>query len=109
MSSAKRCHPEDSSRVRDFDTVPVDSERLFLNEAKANPERRVLKAFIDRYRDVLDFFPEYADRSIVPTFGGCWSLPESGVELLTANGSYAVALAEERLLAILNFESVRRS
>lgn len=106
MPRVRRRHPRDGSRMREFDIIAVDETRLFLNETKSYPKMEYVRRFVDNYTDVLDFFPEYADRRIVPIFSSL-DLPDAVVDYLSAHACYAVAMGEEHL-DVLNFEEVER-
>jgi hypothetical protein len=106
MPRPRRRDPNERSRMREFDIIAVDDVHLFINETKSRPSVASAQAFIENHRDVLTFFPAYADLTIVPMYSAL-SLPSEVVEVLSKNGCYAVAPGDEHL-EVLNFEDVQR-
>ena len=104
MPSVQRQHPNDKSRMREFDIVAVDATRVFVNETKSKPTIAAAERFVESHREVLEFFPEYADRQVVPFFSALF-LPSLIVDFLSQNGCYALALGDEHL-EMLNFDAV---
>jgi hypothetical protein len=105
MPRVKRRHPRDRSRRREFDIVAVDAESLFLNETKSTPRMQYVEEFVQTYGEVREYFPEYAEKALVPIFSSLY-LDEESVAALTANGCYAMTMGEDHL-DIVNFEAVR--
>jgi hypothetical protein len=104
MPRVKRRHPRDRSRRREFDIVAVDAERLFLNETKSTPRMQYVEEFVRTYGEVREYFPEYAEKVLVPIFSSFY-LDEESVAVLTAHGCYAMTMGEDHL-DIVNFEAV---
>ena len=104
MPGVRRRHPGDPSRVREFDIVAVDDTRLFLNETKASPRMNYAEDFVARRHEVFEYFPEYADRELVPFFSAL-SIPQDVAAYLTAHRCYALTMGDEHLV-IVNFDEV---
>jgi hypothetical protein len=104
MIRVRKRHPQDSSRRREFDLIAYDRTRLFLNETKSNPKREYVEEFCANHTEVFEYFPEYADKELVPIFSSL-QIPEEHVEYLSEHGCYAMTMGEEHP-AILNFEAV---
>ncbi len=104
MRGVRRRHPQDPSRRREFDIIAVDSTRLFLNETKASSRMNYAQDFVATYREVLEYFPEYADRELVPFFSAL-TISDDVAAYLTAHGCYALTLGDEHLV-IINFDQI---
>lgn len=60
--------------------------------------------FVATYREVLEYFPEYADRELVPFFSAL-TISDDVAAYLTAHGCYALTLGDEHLV-IINFDQI---
>lgn len=104
MMRARRKHPTDPSRRREFDVIAVTPALLLVNETKSRPRRESILEFAESFGDVTEFFPEYADRRLVPVLSAL-HLDEEIITLLTDRGIYAMTMSEDSM-ELRNFEAV---
>jgi len=100
----RQVRSRDRSRRREFDVIAVCRERVVLVEVKATVRTEYVDEFIQVLKDVGDFFPQYADKPIIPVFASLY-LGEDVVSYLTRYGIYALAMGEETM-ELVNFERV---
>ena len=91
-----RKHPHDRGREREFDIVATDASRFFLNETKSNPRMQYAKEFVESLDEVLEYFPEFGDRTLVPILSSL-SLPTPVIDYLSAHRCYAMMMGEEHM------------
>ncbi len=104
MVRARRKHPTDPSRRREFDVIAVTPALLLVNETKSRPRRESILEFAESFGEVAEFFPEYADRRVVPVLSAL-HLDEELITLLTDRGIYAMTMSEDSM-ELRNFEAV---
>lgn len=104
MLRPKRKHPTDPSRRREFDMIAVTPAYLFLNETKSRLRREDITVFAETHLEVIDFFPEYADRTVVPIFGAL-HLDDELISLLTTHKIYALTLADDTM-DLRNYDAI---
>ncbi len=100
----RQVRSRDRSRRREFDVIAVCGERVALVEVKATVRAEYIDEFIQVLKDVGDFFPQYADKLIVPVFASLY-LGEDVVNDLTRRKIYALAMGEETM-EVVNFEQI---
>ena len=100
-----RKHPHDRGREREFDIVATDASRFFLNETKSNPRMEYAKEFVESLDEVLEYFPEFGDRTLVPILSSL-SLPTAVFDYLSAHDCYAMMMGEEHI-EIVNSDRVK--
>ena len=105
--SKTRLDDEGRPKSRDYDAFYVGEYAIMLNETKATPRPEYARDFVEFLRsgEFLLYFPEYADRPIVPVFSSLY-LPAELVTFLTRHGIYAVGMGDEAM-QVLNLEQVR--
>ncbi|MEE4357577.1 MAG: hypothetical protein V2I97_14020 [Desulfococcaceae bacterium] len=94
----------DKSRQKEFDIVATSENYFFLNETKATPRPEYAKEFKESLVHVPDFFPEYADKKLVPIFSSLNMHPDI-VTYLSRNGIYAMIMKDDTM-DLLNFDEV---
>lgn len=94
----------DKSRQKEFDIVAASENYFFLNETKATPRPEYAKEFKESLGHVPDFFPEYADKKLIPIFSSLNMHPDI-VTYLSRNGIYAMIMKDDTM-DLLNFEEV---
>jgi hypothetical protein len=104
MVRARRKHPTDPSRRREFDVIAVTPSLLLVNETKSRPRRESILEFADSFGEVTEYFPEYADRTVVPVLSAL-HLDEELIDLLTDRGIYAMTMSDDSM-ELRNFEAV---
>ncbi|TVR75080.1 MAG: hypothetical protein EA427_00470 [Spirochaetaceae bacterium] len=104
MIRPRKKHPQDPTRRREFDVIAVSPDTVFVNETKTRIRPEDVTAFAENYREVLEYFPEYAGRRVVPIMSSL-SLAEEVTSLLTRHGIYAMAMSEDTM-DLLNFDAL---
>lgn len=102
----KRRNTKDRSKSREFDVVASWDDNVIINETKSNPRIEYINEFIEVLKEILDYFPEYRDKKIIPIFSSLY-ISEDIVEHLTKKKIYAMAMKEDTM-DILNFEKIKR-
>ena len=104
MVRVRKKHPSKPDKRREFDVIAVTPDTLFLNETKSTPRMDYLESFAGNYREVFEYFPEYAHLAIVPIFSSLF-LPQEGIEYLTSRGIYAMMMSDTSM-DLVNFKEV---
>lgn len=99
----RKKHPSEPNRRREFDMIAVTPDRLFVDETKSSPKRSDIEQFAQSFREVVEFFPEYADREVIPIFSALY-LPQELVDLATEHAVYAMSLDDS--VDLLNYDAV---
>lgn len=95
------------AREREFDTIAVSDEYLFINETKSTPKPEYASEFRDSLKEIPDFFPtECAGKKLIPIFSS-FSIPRDVLRFLSKSGIYAMELTGE-MMDIVNFGEVER-
>jgi len=99
--------PGDRSKRREFDFLYVGRDAVLLNETKSTARPQYAKDFVDFLRsgEFVLYFPQCADRPLVPVFSSLY-VPDEVVAYLTKHGVYALGMGDEAM-AVLNLEEVR--
>jgi hypothetical protein len=97
----KKRHAMDKSRRREFDVVAMANSYLFINETKVEGRSDYVDQFVKALTEWQAYFPEYADKTLVPIFGSLY-LGEDVVNYLTKQKIYAMAMKEDGM-ALLNY------
>jgi hypothetical protein len=92
----RRRHPHDRSRSREFDAIVVSDDTVFVNETKSTVRPTDIERFAESYREVLEYFPEYADYTVVPIMSSLYIPPETVAEL-TKRRIFAMAMGEDNM------------
>ncbi|MEE4356852.1 MAG: OmpH family outer membrane protein [Desulfococcaceae bacterium] len=101
---ARKRSSSDPSRIKEFDGIAVSERYFFVNETKSNPKPEYAKEFVESLPEIPDFFPEYADRKLIPVFSSLYIPPEV-VKYLSRNGVYAMGMRDDGM-DLLNFDEV---
>ena len=97
----KKRHAIDKSLLREFDVIAVSEKYFLLDETKSTPKIDYINDFIETLPHVMEYFPEYNDRILLPIFSSLY-LPPQIVEYLSAHKIYALGMSDETM-DILNF------
>jgi len=97
----------DGQARREFDAFFVGTQAVMLNETKTTARPEYATAFIEFLRDweFALYFPEYANKPMVPVFSSL-HIPPDLVAYLTKHNIYAVAMSDDTM-RVLNLEQVR--
>ena len=92
----RKRHPLDLERRREFDVIAVAGNTVFLNETKSRLRQQDIVAFAENHREIVEYFPEYANHTIVPIMSSLY-LTVDLVALLTRHGIYALAMSNDTM------------
>lgn len=92
----RRRHPTYRSQIREFDAIIVTEDSVFLNETKATVRRDDIERFAVNYHEILEYFPEYADYTVIPIISSLF-IPDDLVVVLTERGIFAMGMGEENM------------
>lgn len=92
----KRRHPTDRSRSREFDGIIVTDDMVLINETKSTLRIADIDKFAADYREVIEYFPEYADHTVVPVMSSLYIAPDI-VSALTERGIFALGMGDENM------------
>ena len=94
----------DCSKRREFDVIAVGEDAVIINETKSKTRIGYVDDFIELLDQVFDYFPEYAEKKIIPIFASLY-LDESVINYLTQNRIYAMTMGGETM-EIVNFQQM---
>jgi hypothetical protein len=100
----RRMQPGKPDVVREFDVIAVADDKFLVNETKSTPRSDYLERFVETMPEVFDYFPEHADKTLIPVFSSL-SIPAEAVAYLTKHGVYAMAMTGDTM-DLLNFEQI---
>jgi hypothetical protein len=89
-------HPQDPSRVREFDYIYVTRRGWIVVESKHDAKLKDVDAFREMLAEVKDYFPQYASLALQPVFAGL-SVPDHIVKYCTHHRIYALGLGPETM------------
>jgi len=98
-------HPQESSRMREFDYVYAAKKGWVVVESKNDPKLKDVDEFRELLTEVKDYFPQYAALPLYPVFASLY-LPDHVVKYCTRHGIYALGMGAETM-QILNLDEVR--
>ncbi len=104
---ARKKSSSDPSRIREFDGIAVSEKYFFVNETKSNPKPEYAAEFAESIGEIWDFFPEYADRKLIPVFSSLY-IPAEVVKYLSLHRVYAMGMKDDSM-DLLNFEEVEKT
>lgn len=106
MVRPRRRHPGIPDKRREFDVIAITTDTLYVNETKATMRHEYIDSFADTYLEVLDYFPEYGGRDVVPIMSSLY-LELDMVEHITRCGMYALQMSDDSMDCV-NFEALAR-
>ncbi|MCW5556374.1 MAG: hypothetical protein KIT22_00770 [Verrucomicrobiae bacterium] len=92
----KRKHPADASRMIELDLLVAGESHLLVGEAKSSPTVEKANAFLEKVREVPDYFPEYAGHTVLPLLASI-SFDPSLVAYLSRRRIYALGFGDETM------------
>jgi hypothetical protein len=104
MTRRRKRHPSDRSRVREFDVIAVAGNRVFVNETKSSLRMEDVARFAESYRELVEFYPEYADYQLIP-FVASLSIDQEVIDFCTSRGIYAMQMGDSTM-DVANFQGV---
>ncbi len=93
----------DRSKRQEFDVIAIGDNQFIINETKLKPKPDHVNDFVELLGQVEEYFPEHADKTIVPIFASMY-IDQSIVNYLTQNQIYA--MMGDETMNIVNFEEV---
>lgn len=95
---------KDRSKRREFDVIVVAGETVILNETKSTATVEYINHFLDVLPEVLDYFPEYQGKTIIPVFASLY-MREDLIAYLTKHQVYAMTMGDETM-ELVNFQEL---
>jgi hypothetical protein len=89
-------HPEDRSRMREFDYVYATRRGWILVESKTDPKLKDVDTFLEMIAEAKEYFPQYASLPLQPVFAAL-NVPEHVVKYCTRHRIYALGLGPETM------------
>ena len=93
----------DRSKRQEFDVIATGDDKFIINETKLKPKSDHVNDFVELLGQVEEYFPEHADKTIIPIFASLY-IDQSIVNYLTQNQIYA--MIGDETMNIVNFERV---
>jgi len=90
-------HKKEPSKLREFDVIAICGKYVIINETKSTVRIDYINQFIEVLPEITVYFPEYADKIIVPIFSSL-SLNQDMVNYLSKHQIYAMAMGEETMV-----------
>jgi hypothetical protein len=89
-------HPQDPSRMREYDYLYATRRGWIIVESKNDPKLKDVDAFREMLAEVKDYFPQYAALPLHPIFAAL-SVPDHLVKYCTRHRIYALGLGPETM------------
>jgi len=89
-------HPQDPSRMREFDYIYATRKGWIVVESKNDPKLKDVDAFRELLAEVREYFPQYASLPLYPVFASL-SVPDHVVKYCTRHRIYALGLGPETM------------
>jgi hypothetical protein len=89
-------HPQDRSRLREFDYIYATDQGWIVVESKHDPKLKDVDAFRELLAEAKDYFPQYAALPLYPVFAAL-SVPDHVVQYCTRHRIFALGLGPETM------------
>ena len=89
-------HPQDPSRMREFDYLYAARHGWLIVESKNDPKLKDVDAFRESLAEAKEYFPQYASLPLYPVFAAL-SVPDHVVKYCTRHRIYALGLGPETM------------
>jgi hypothetical protein len=89
-------HPQDKSRMREFDYIYATRQGWIVVESKNDPKLKDVESFCQMLAEVKEYFPQYASLPLFPIFASL-SVPDHVVKYCTRHRIYALGLAPDTM------------
>ncbi len=96
----RRIHPEDGSRMKEFDVIAVCGDYVMVNETKSKPEPSNIPELLETIREFREYFPEYKDKKIIGSLATLFA-DESLIKYASREGILILAIGDE-LMDVMN-------
>jgi hypothetical protein len=97
-------HPEDASRIQEFDYVYATRTGWVIVESKNDPKLKDVDDFRDLLSQARGFFPQYANLPLYPVFASLY-LPDHVIKYCSRHTIYALGMGPETM-QILNLSDL---
>ncbi len=98
-------HPQDASRIREFDYIYATAAGWILVESKTDPKLKDVDSFREMLAEVREFFPQYAALQLYPIFASL-GVPDHLVKYCTRHRIYALGMGPETM-QLLNLTELK--
>jgi len=106
MLRRTRTHSKESGRSREFDAIAIFEDTVILSETKATPRSEYLQDFSLVIKDFFDYFPELADKKLIPIFASL-NMGDNIIKQATKNRIFVMALKGDTM-EILNYDDIQK-
>jgi len=89
-------HPQDASRMREFDYIYAARSGWIVVESKNAPKLDGINEFRELLAEVREYFPQYADLPLRPIFASLY-IPDHVVKYCTRFGIYALGMGAQTM------------
>jgi hypothetical protein len=98
-------HPQDTSRIQEFDYVYATRSGWIIVESKNDPKLKDVDEFRDMLAHATEYFPQYAGLRLCPAFASLY-VPDHVVKYCTRHRIYALGMSPE-MMPTLNLSELR--
>lgn len=102
----RRIRNKELSISEEFDAVVIAGDAIFINETKSRPSLEYVNDFLNKLKNVPDFFPEHTSKKIIPLFSSLY-IPEHVLNYLTKNKIYALGMGDD-VIEVLNLDDINK-
>ena len=96
-----RCaHPQDRSRLKEFDVIADCGDYVLVNETKSNLKPTDINKLMKTIQEVREYFPEYRDRKFIGSLATLY-VDESLIKFASRKGVLILAVGKE-LMDVMN-------
>jgi hypothetical protein len=100
-------HPEDASRLREFDYLYAAKRGWVVVESKNDPKLKDIDEFRQMLAEIREYFPQYAAAPLYPVFASLY-VPDHVVKFCTRHGIYALGMGPETM-QLLNLSELAKA
>jgi hypothetical protein len=98
-------HPQDSSRLREFDYIYATTTGWIVVDSKNDPKLKDIDEFREMLAEVREYFPQYAALPLYPIFASLY-VPDHVVKFCSRHRIYAMGFGPETM-QILNTSEIQ--
>jgi len=96
----RRTHPQDKSRLKEFDVIADCGEYVLVNETKSKPTPTDIDELMDTIQEVREYFPEFRDRKFIGSLATLYA-DKSLIKFASRKGVLILAVGDE-LMDVIN-------
>jgi len=97
---ARRIHPKDRNRIKEFDVIAECLDYVLVNETKSKLAPTDIDELMKTIQDVREYFPEYRGRKFIGSLATLYA-DESLVQFASRKGIMILAVGDE-LMDVMN-------